>query len=101
MGRVTDKQVRILREAMTKYGVAEVAAMKANMHRNTARKYLNTDRLPSDLRQPRDWRTRADPVHPWESFRASWGKFLRRDVISGSDFQMSASSGLPPATPAG
>lgn len=61
MDRVTDRQVRILREAMAKHGVVEIAAMKADMHRNTARKYLNTLKMPSELKQPRDWRTRADP----------------------------------------
>lgn len=61
MDRVTDRQVRILREEMAKHGVVEIAAMKANMHRNTARKYLNTLKLPSELKEPREWRTRADP----------------------------------------
>lgn len=61
MDRVTDRQVRILREAMAKHGAVEVAAMKADMHRNTARKYLNTLKFPSELKQSRDWRTRPDP----------------------------------------
>ena len=61
MDRVTDRQVRILREAMAKHGAVEIAAMKADMHRNTARKYLNTLKFPSELKEPRDWRTRADP----------------------------------------
>jgi hypothetical protein len=61
MDRVTDKQVRILREAMAKYGTVEVAALKARMHRNTARKYLNDLKFPSEMKQPRDWRTRPDP----------------------------------------
>jgi hypothetical protein len=66
MARVTDQQVRKLREEMAKHGCAEVAAMRAGMHRNTGRKYLNTNRLPSDLRQPRSWRTRLDPfVEDW------------------------------------
>ena len=72
MGRVTDQQVRKLREEMAKHGVAEIAALKAGMHRNTARKYLNTPKLPSDLRQPRDWRTRADP------FAADWPAIAER-----------------------
>ena len=68
MGRVTDQQVRKLREEMAKHGCAEVAAMRSGMHRNTGRKYLNTDRLPSDLRQPRSWRTRRDPfVEDWSA----------------------------------
>lgn len=66
MARVTDQQVRKLREEMAKHGCAEVASMRSGMHRNTGRKYLNTHRLPSDLRQPRSWRTRPDPfVEDW------------------------------------
>ena len=72
MGRVTDKQVRILREAMTKHGVAEVAAMKANMHRNTARKYLNSMKLPSEMKQPRQYRTRPD------AFAEDWPAMAQR-----------------------
>lgn len=66
MSRVTDQQVRKLREEMAKDGCAERASMRAGMHRNTGRKYLNTSQLPSDLRQPRSWRTRLDPfVEDW------------------------------------
>lgn len=36
------------------------------MSRNTAAKYLATDKLPSELRVPRAWRTRPDP------FEAVW-----------------------------
>jgi len=72
MGRVTDKQVRILREAMTKHGVAEVAAMKANMHRNTARKYLNSTKFPSEMKQPRQYLTRPD------AFAEDWPAMAQR-----------------------
>jgi len=36
------------------------------MSRNTATKYLKLDKLPSELRKPRTWRTREDP------FEADW-----------------------------
>ena len=72
MARVTDQQVRKLREEMAKHGCAEVAAMRSGMHRNTGRKYLNTNRLPSDLRQPRSWRTRLDP------FEEDWSAIEQR-----------------------
>ena len=72
MGRVTDKQVRILREELAKHGVVEIAAMKADMHRNTARKYLNTPKFPSDLKRPREWRTRTDP------FAEDWAAITER-----------------------
>lgn len=42
------------------------AAMKAGMHRNTARRHLSRGLLPSDGAGPRTYRTRADP------FAADW-----------------------------
>jgi hypothetical protein len=48
-------------EEMTKHGKLGRAAMKAGMDRKTARKYVGAGRLPSELRAPRDWRTRPDP----------------------------------------
>ncbi len=39
----------------------EKAALKAGMARKTARKYLSKRKLPSELMQPRTYRTRADP----------------------------------------
>lgn len=72
MARVTDQQVRKLREEMAKHGRAELASIRSGMHRNTGRKYLNTDKFPSELRGARDWRTRADP------FEADWADIERR-----------------------
>lgn len=37
------------------------AALRAGMHRNTARKYLRSGELPSEARKPRTWRTRENP----------------------------------------
>lgn len=48
-------------EEMSKHGRIGDAAMKADMHRETARKYVAAGKLPSELKQPRDWRTRSDP----------------------------------------
>lgn len=45
---------------ITKTGKIEVAANRAGMSRNTARKYLNEGKLPSELKKPRSWRTRKD-----------------------------------------
>lgn len=36
------------------------SALRAGMHRNTARKYLS-GKWPSERRKPRDWRTRENP----------------------------------------
>jgi hypothetical protein len=38
-----------------------LAALRAGMHRNTARRYRDLGKVPSELRQPRSWRTREDP----------------------------------------
>jgi len=58
---VTDAQVRKLMEEMSKHGRLGDAAMKAGMHRQTARKYVAAGELPSTMVAPRDWRTRPDP----------------------------------------
>lgn len=50
-----------------KHGQVGLAALRAGMHRNTGRRYLATDRLPSELKSPRTWRTRPDPfAEDWE-----------------------------------
>ena len=38
-----------------------MAAAKAGLARNTARKYLKSGKLPSECRPERTWRTRPDP----------------------------------------
>lgn len=48
-------------EEMTKHDEIGRAAMKADMDRKTARKYIAAGMLPSEMRTPRDWRTREDP----------------------------------------
>ena len=62
----TDAQVRKLMDEMTKHGRIGLAAMRAGMDRKTARKYARGGKLPSDLVESRDWRTREDPfVEHW------------------------------------
>ena len=58
---VTDAQVRKLMEEMSKHGHIGHAAMKADMDRKTARKYVAGGKLPSETTTARDWRTRPDP----------------------------------------
>lgn len=48
-------------EEMSKHGRIGDAAMKAGMHRETARKYVTAGELPSTMGALRDWRTRQDP----------------------------------------
>lgn len=87
MVRVTDQQVRKLREEMSKHGCAGLASMRAGMYRNTGRKYLKGNRLPSELKQPRDWRTRPDP------FEADWPDIEQR-LVDAPELD-SLSRGLP------
>lgn len=59
---VTDAQVRKLMEEKSKHGKSGRAAMMAGMDRKTARKYLRSGKLPSEMkRAERDYRTREDP----------------------------------------
>ena len=48
-------------EELSKHGRIGDAAMKADMHRETARKYVAAGKLPSEMTVVRDWRTRPDP----------------------------------------
>ena len=64
---VTDSQVRKLREEMRRHGQLGLAALRSGMHRNTARRYIESGLLPSQRKQPRGWRTREDPfAEDWE-----------------------------------
>ena len=64
--RTSDRQVRKLMEEMAKHGQVGRAADKADMDRKTARGYVKVGKLPSELQEDRDWRTRKDP------FESDW-----------------------------
>jgi hypothetical protein len=64
---VTDEQVRRLRKLSNTARNQEIAAAKAGMDPTTARRYLGLERLPSELKKERQWRTREDP------FGEVWG----------------------------
>jgi hypothetical protein len=69
--RITDAQVRKLREEVTMGRKIGEAALRAGMHRNTAGKYLREGVLPSETRKPRDWRTRENPFEEdWPRLKA-------------------------------
>lgn len=57
---VKDAQVRKLMDEMSKHGRVGVAALRSGLHRNTARRYLEAGKLPSELKPSRTWRTRED-----------------------------------------
>lgn len=58
----TDAQVRLIMRERNKGRSQEQAAVKANVKsRKTVAKYERLGQLPSELKQPRGYRTRADP----------------------------------------
>ena len=58
-------------EEMSKHGRIGQAAMKADMDRKTARKYVTAGTLPSEMQKARDWRTREDPfAEHWPALEA-------------------------------
>jgi transposase InsO family protein len=47
-------------DEMSKHGRLGASALRAGMHRNTARRYMELGKLASELKEPRSWRTRQD-----------------------------------------
>jgi hypothetical protein len=65
---VTDQQVRLLRQKLMEKDTQQTAAAAAGMCERTARSWQDGP-LPSETKEPRAWRTRADPfVEVWGSF---------------------------------
>ena len=64
----TDSEVHRMIRERNKGKTLEQTAARANMSVPTARKYLRSGKLPSQLKQPRAYRTRPDPFAndwPW------------------------------------
>jgi hypothetical protein len=61
-----DEEVMLYMRNRHKGTTQQVAAARAGMSERTARRYEQAGKLPSELKQPRTWRTRADP------FEADW-----------------------------
>lgn len=57
-------------EEYAKHGKLGLAAVKAGMDRTTGRKYRDAGKVPSQMKQPRTWRTREDP------FAEAWAEFV-------------------------
>jgi len=69
----TDAQVRLIMKERSNGKTQEQAAVKANIgSRKTVRKYEQMDKLPSELKRTREYRTRADP------FGADWGEVEKK-----------------------
>lgn len=69
---VTDGQVRKLMEEHSRSGKVEQSSLRAGMHRNTGRKYIESGKLPSEMKGSRAWRTRSDP------FAEDWPAIVSR-----------------------
>lgn len=68
---VTDAQVRKLMKELDDHGRLGLAAARAGMDRKTARRWRDREKLPSEGKAPRTWRTREDP------FKADWPTLQR------------------------
>ena len=63
---VTDQQVRILMQSISKGRNYSLSASKAGMDEKTARKYRKLGKLPSEVKADHTWRTRENPfVEVW------------------------------------
>ncbi len=65
---VTNNQVRKMMKFLEQGKTLEQSSAKCDMDVKTARKYRDTDKLPSELQAERirDWRTRSDPfINEW------------------------------------
>ena len=62
---ITNKQYQRLMSEHEKTGKMVVSAMKADVHPQTARKYVAAAQPPADLQAKHTWRTRPDP---WRGF---------------------------------
>lgn len=58
---VKNTQVKGLFKSMSEGKTLSKAAMNADMCENTARHYVSLNKLPSDLKKPREYRTHKDP----------------------------------------
>lgn len=59
---ITNQQYKRLMSEYEKTGKLVVSAMKADVDRETARKYLKAGQPPAQLQAKHTWRTRADPL---------------------------------------
>jgi hypothetical protein len=59
---ITNQQYQRLMSEYTKSGKVVVSAMKADVHPQTAAKYIEAAKPPAELQAKHVWRTRPDPV---------------------------------------
>jgi hypothetical protein len=59
---ITQKQYQRLMSEYEKTGSKVISALKADVHPQTARKYIDAATSPEQLQKPHTWRTRPDPL---------------------------------------
>ena len=59
---ITQQQYQRLMSEYEKTGKKIVSALKADVHPQTARKYIAAGKSPAELQKPHTWRTRPDPL---------------------------------------
>ena len=80
---VTDNQVRRLMKLVQTEKTKVLASAKAGMDPKTARKYLISGRLPSQVMQEHKWKTRQDPFERvWEEVERLLKEDARFDVTT-------------------
>lgn len=71
----SNAEVILMRRERAKGRTQEQAAARAGMSERTVRKYEHLDKLPGELRQPRDYRTRPNPfADDWAWVAAQLGR---------------------------
>ena len=59
---ITNRQYQRLMNEYQRTGEGVVSAMKADIHPQTARKYIEAAHPPAELQKAHTWRTRPDPL---------------------------------------
>jgi hypothetical protein len=68
---ITNQQYQRLMSEYKKTGKIATSALKADVHPQTARKYLEAGQSPAQLQAPHTWRTRPDPLAKvWDTVTA-------------------------------
>ena len=59
---ITNQQYKRLMSKYKQTGKVMISALKADVDRHTARKYIEAGKSPAELQAPHTWRTRPDPL---------------------------------------
>jgi hypothetical protein len=84
---VKDAQVKGLFMSLSQGKPLYVSAQNADVCENTARKYRDRKRLPSEIRLPHNWRTRLDPFcDVWSEIEEILARDCRLEAKAAFDF---------------